>query len=79
MTMIDTVLRLPIVAGGFLVWALVKWIRFRGRPPLPPGPPADPIIGHLRIMPSDHNDTFFYELSKKYGAFFSLFFQFHII
>ncbi|KDR72343.1 hypothetical protein GALMADRAFT_1344012 [Galerina marginata CBS 339.88] len=48
-----------------VLWIIVK--RLPNHPPLPPGPPADPIIGHLRIMPTDDNDIFFYELSKKYG------------
>lgn len=42
----------------------------RKHTPFPPGPPADPIIGHLRIMPSEGHDTFFYELGKKYGMFY---------
>ncbi|KAF9459534.1 cytochrome P450 [Collybia nuda] len=42
-------------------------IRSKHRPPLPPGPPADPIIGHLRLIPPDGQETLFYELGKKYG------------
>ncbi|KAG6833264.1 hypothetical protein H0H87_009439 [Tephrocybe sp. NHM501043] len=34
---------------------------------LPPGPPSLPIIGHLRLIPSAGQDTFFYELGQKYG------------
>ncbi len=37
------------------------------RPPLPPGPPADPLIGHLRVMPSDNHGLVFHEWSKTYG------------
>ncbi|KAG6836285.1 hypothetical protein H0H93_009476 [Arthromyces matolae] len=37
----------------------------RHRPPLPPGPPTDPIIGHLRKVQLD--DMTLYELSKTYG------------
>ncbi|KAF9458175.1 cytochrome P450 [Collybia nuda] len=36
-------------------------------PPLPPGPPADPIIGHLRKIPPDNQETLFYQWGKKYG------------
>ncbi|GLB45029.1 putative cytochrome p450 [Lyophyllum shimeji] len=37
------------------------------RVPLPPGPPADPFIGHLRLVPSEGQDVFFYKLGKQYG------------
>lgn len=36
-------------------------------PPLPPGPPSDPIIGHLRMIPSQRQPNAFYEWSKVYG------------
>lgn len=39
------------------------------RPPLPPGPPAEPLIGHLRIMPSDQEELVFHEWAKTYGVF----------
>lgn len=35
--------------------------------PLPPGPPADPIIGHLRLIPPDNQPTLFYKWGKIYG------------
>lgn len=35
--------------------------------PLPPGPPADPLIGHLRSIPTSDQHTFFYKLGQKYG------------
>ena len=54
---------------AFLVTGLVLAIFLKPRgPPLPPGPPADPLIGHLRIMPNENDrDAVFYELSRKYG------------
>ena len=54
-----------LVVSAALLWILTK--RSQNRPPLPPGPPADPIIGHLRMLPVEHSDIFFYELSKTYG------------
>jgi len=49
------------------VWLILNRSRPSRKIPLPPGPPADPLIGHLRIIPPKHTDVFFYELSKKYG------------
>nr|BAL05151.1 cytochrome P450 [Phanerodontia chrysosporium] len=37
----------------------------RGR--LPPGPPADPIIGHMRVFPRANHGEVFHEWSKQYG------------
>ncbi|KAF8885567.1 cytochrome P450 [Gymnopilus junonius] len=55
-----------VLVSGLLIWTLLLQQQ-RKHPPLPPGPPADPIIGHLRTIPADRPDIFFYELSKKYG------------
>lgn len=35
--------------------------------PLPPGPPADPLIGHTRIFPQKNLESVFREWSLKYG------------
>ncbi|KAI0093004.1 cytochrome P450 [Irpex rosettiformis] len=41
--------------------------------PLPPGPPADPIIGHMRLFPDPQvTSEVFHEWSQKYGDVFSL-------
>ncbi|KAL0568576.1 hypothetical protein V5O48_013405 [Marasmius crinis-equi] len=34
---------------------------------LPPGPPGDPLIGHLRIIPTERQADIFHEWSKVYG------------
>ncbi|KAG5638040.1 hypothetical protein H0H81_002160 [Sphagnurus paluster] len=39
----------------------------RSGPPLPPGPPADPIIGHVRKMPTEKLENTLYEWGKVYG------------
>lgn len=39
------------------------------RLPLPPGPPGDPIIGHLRSLPQeDEPGKAYHEWAKKYGS-----------
>ncbi|KAI0768404.1 cytochrome P450 [Irpex lacteus] len=48
-------------------------LRKRQKLPLPPGPPGEPLIGHLRKLPDDQNRAeVFYEWSLKYGDVFSL-------
>ncbi|KAI0788920.1 cytochrome P450 [Irpex lacteus] len=63
------------VLGSFLVLALVarQVLKKRQNIPLPPGPPADPLIGHLRILPDfDTLAEVLHEWSRKYGDVFSL-------
>lgn len=56
-----SVLALAVVVG----WA---WTRSEALPaPLPPGPPADPLIGHTRIFPQKNTDTVLREWGQKYG------------
>ncbi|KAJ7340715.1 cytochrome P450 [Mycena albidolilacea] len=51
---------------GALV-ALAVWRQRRRASILPPGPPADPLIGHLLRMPSTDSALVFHEWSKTYG------------
>ncbi|KAJ7729816.1 cytochrome P450 [Mycena metata] len=53
-----------LVAG---VAILYLWNLQRERRPLPPGPPKDPLIGHLRYMPTAQAPFFFHEWAKTYG------------
>ncbi|EKM55770.1 uncharacterized protein PHACADRAFT_256631 [Phanerochaete carnosa HHB-10118-sp] len=47
--------------------------RRRARLPYPPGPPADPLIGHLRILPDNSvGAEVFHGWAKKYGDVMSL-------
>ncbi|KAL0568631.1 hypothetical protein V5O48_013350 [Marasmius crinis-equi] len=56
-----------LAAACFLGVSLWFASRSFGKPPLPPGPPADPLIGHLRIIPSQKTSETFQEWSKTYG------------
>ncbi|KAJ7263401.1 cytochrome P450 [Mycena rebaudengoi] len=54
----------------FSLLGLGSWLYFRARRQrynLPPGPPRDPILGNLRIMPTEQAPFVFNEWSKKYG------------
>ncbi|KAL0575890.1 hypothetical protein V5O48_006090 [Marasmius crinis-equi] len=62
----------PLVLSACFLTVILLWFttgRTRKRQgfPLPPGPPADPLIGHLRIIPSQNTSEAFYEWSKIYG------------
>ncbi|KAG5729423.1 O-methylsterigmatocystin oxidoreductase [Termitomyces sp. T112] len=54
-------------AAAVLVAWRAKKILSKQKIPLPPGPPADPIIGHIRLIPSEGQDIYFYELGQTYG------------
>jgi len=53
------------------VFAAILWKLIRKSPaaaPLPPGPPADPIIGHVRIVPSSRPELVFQKWGKEYNS-----------
>ena len=57
-----------------LSWIYVsfRFLRKKSTIPLPPGPPADPLLGHLRCLMHATNTTFF-EWHRQYGIpYFSL-------
>ncbi|KIY45060.1 cytochrome P450 [Fistulina hepatica ATCC 64428] len=57
----------PLIVILFAALCLVLWNLNRKKHPYPPGPPADPIIGHFRIMPSSSQEEVFHEWAKTYG------------
>lgn len=62
---------LPIaILAVFYVWLRrVQDHRRRSKGyPLPPGPPGEPILGHLRIVPSHSPEYTYIEWSKKYKS-----------
>ncbi|KAK7041426.1 hypothetical protein VNI00_009292 [Paramarasmius palmivorus] len=50
-----------------VVFAAVRLISYRRKFPLPPGPRADPILGHTRLLPAQHQAETFHEWAKTYG------------
>lgn len=64
----DVSILYPALAAVFalLLHQFVK--RRNSRVPLPPGPPADPIINHLRVIPTKNHPQAFHEWTKAYGT-----------
>lgn len=58
---------LAVILGAVLVRLAMHRRRTKGLP-LPPGPPGEPIIGHLRIVPSHSPEYTYMEWSHEYGS-----------
>lgn len=60
---------LLVLACATSIALLVRWFYLRVDHwlPLPPGPPSDPIIGHVRFMPSSYPWKTFAEWGKRWG------------
>ncbi len=60
-----------LFASLFFSAALVKVITTSNKPlrVYPPGPPADPVIGHVRFFPLEYQWKTFAEWGKKFGAY----------
>jgi len=55
------------------ITCIILWFRqhaHKSKFPLPPGPPADPIIGHLRYIPPENPEDKIAEWSRQYGRYF---------
>jgi hypothetical protein len=55
-------------AGAVVVLSLVQQRRRQSL--LPPGPPGDPVVGHLLRMPSTDSALVFHQWSRTYGTFY---------
>lgn len=60
-------------AGLLSLWMCWRYLQPDDRLPLPPGPPADPFIGHIRAIPSSYPWKTFAEWGKRWGEYLSLF------
>ncbi|KAL4252089.1 cytochrome P450 family protein [Abortiporus biennis] len=45
----------------------LRAVRQKNSLPFPPGPPSDPFIGHLRVIPRGYNEAVYNEWRRKYG------------
>lgn len=63
----------PTVILGLAIVILLAVLRtararVRGRPPLPPGPPPEPILGHYRVVPQDAAFKRYAEWAREYST-----------
>ncbi|KAF9458994.1 cytochrome P450 [Collybia nuda] len=65
---------MALLLFSFLLFrAIYLWTQRPSKhPPLPPGPPRDPIVGHLRLILADDKELLFQDLGKKYGGIIHL-------
>lgn len=62
-------LPIAILALAYLWLRRLQDLRTRSKGcPLPPGPPGEPILGHLRVVPSHSPEYTYIEWSKKYKS-----------
>ncbi|ESK90250.1 cytochrome p450 [Moniliophthora roreri MCA 2997] len=54
-----------LVVTAFLGWFLTN--KLKRNPNLPPGPTAEPLLGHLRLIPSQGQAETFHQWAKIYG------------
>jgi hypothetical protein len=57
------ILLIALIISSAVLWATLS----SKRHPHPPGPPAEPIIGHIRIIPQEKMGEKFLEWAHTYG------------
>ncbi|KAI4521642.1 cytochrome P450 [Schizophyllum commune Loenen D] len=63
------ILILQDIAVCILLYVLhLRLKRASSHPPLPPGPPAEWLLGHLRVVPQEDAARAYYRWSKEYGS-----------
>ena len=68
----DVLLRPSVLAlvctTALLLVLRITFQRRGSKLPLPPGPRGEPILGHLRLIPTDNPEYFYQRLSKEYNS-----------
>ncbi|KAI1261966.1 putative O-methylsterigmatocystin oxidoreductase [Xylariaceae sp. FL1019] len=62
-------LAIPLVAAfAIIITIWLRATRHRSKLPLPPGPPGEPLIGHLRVIPAQRPEYQYARWAKEYGS-----------
>lgn len=62
---------LGLIIGAVLAWRIAAYYSFKRKSkglPLPPGPKGEPILGHLRVIPTDNPEYYYQQVSKDLGS-----------
>lgn len=65
---ISTPLLAAAVAFTLVVTLIARHTGRRHALPLPPGPPSEPLLGHLRVIPADHPEYAYTHWGKQYDS-----------
>jgi len=61
-------LLLVLLVLGAVAWKITTSRRTVASAPLPPGPPADPIIGHVRVNPTDRPEVCYQKWGEEFKS-----------
>ena len=63
-----------LVSAVMIVFLAIAFLSISGagssktKSPLPPGPPGEPILGHLRVVPTDNPEHAYARWAKEYRS-----------
>jgi hypothetical protein len=64
---------MDLIAGLLCIVTVIlttsRLFRKKSPYPLPPGPPGEPILGHLRVVPTERPELYYEQLAKEYSEY----------
>lgn len=58
-----------LVIVACIISSTIFWRTFVKKPryPFPPSPPGEPVLGHIRLIPTDDPHLYYQKLSQQYS------------